>query len=636
MYEQTDRPLKLTTPLGDNVMFLTELHGREAISELFHFQLETVVEVGTQVSFDQLLGKSVTVEIDTKPGHTRYINGIVRKMSQGNRDPEFCQFRLELVPQFWLLTRTVRSRIFQQMSSLDIIKKVLTGLDVSYEVQGDFKSREYCVQYQESDFRFASRLMEEEGIYYFFKHSDGSHTMVLGNTPGSHPDLPYNPEVKYQEFFGYTPEDDVVYGWYKAQEIRTPKTTLWDEHFELTNSGKGLPADKSIMDSVQVGTASHKLTAGTSGGMEIYEFPGEYSRHFDGINKSGGEQPDHLQWIFTENVRTVGVRMQQEAAEALLIESKGSHAGFTAGHTFTLSEHFSDNGEFVLTSVEHQARQPIGLYTPEAFSYTNQFSCIPFALPYRPQRTTPIPSVRGVQLATVVGAPGEEIFPDKYSRVKVQFHWDRDGKFDLNSSCWLRVATHWAGKQWGAIHIPRIGQEVIVSFEEGDPDHPIIVGSVYNVDMMPPYTLPDNKTQSGIKSRSSMKGTSDNYNEIRFEDKKGSEEILCHAERDLTVEVERNRTTTIGMKGAMVPGDDTLTVQNNLTEQINNQQTTTAVTKITIKCGQSSIVMDPTSITMSSLMININAQVQLQETSLMTQISGTAMLQLQGGIIMIN
>ncbi|SPF52003.1 Rhs element Vgr protein [Candidatus Sulfopaludibacter sp. SbA4] len=636
MYKETDRPMILTTPLGPNMMFLTEMHGREGISELFQFQLETVVELGTQVSFDQFLGKKVTVSITTKTGDTRYINGIVRKMAQGNRDPEFCQFRLEIVPQFWLLTRTVRSRIFQQKSSLDIIKEVLTGLDVSYEVQGDFKSREYCVQYQESDFRFASRLMEEEGIYYFFKHSDGGHTMVLGNTPGSHPDIPFNSTVKHQEFFGYTPEDDVVYGWYKAQEIRTPKTTLWDEHFQLTNSGKGLPADKSIMDSVQVGSASHKLTAGTTGGMEIYEYPGEYSRHFDGINKGGGEQADHLQWIFTENVRTVGVRMQQEAAEALLIECKGSHAGFTAGHAFQLSEHFSDNGKFVITSVEHQARQPIGLYTPEPFRYTNQFSCIPFTLPYRPQRTTPIPSARGVQLATVVGPSGEEIFPDKYSRVKVQFHWDRDGSYDLNSSCWLRVATHWAGKQWGAIHIPRIGQEVIVSFEEGDPDHPIIVGSVYNVDMMPPYTLPDNKTQSGIKSRSSLKGTSDNYNEIRFEDKKGSEEILCHAERDLTVEVERNRTTTIGMHGAMTPGDDSLTVQNNLTEQINNEQSTTAVTKITIKCGQSSIVMDPTSITIKSMMINIDAQVQLEESAVMTKISGSAMVQIQGGVVMIN
>lgn len=633
-YVQTDRPIHLTTPLGDDVLFLTEFHGRESLSALFQFELETVADVRTTIPFDALLGQKVTVKITTKQGHDRYFNGIVRRMSAGNRDPEFAQYRLEIVPQFWLLTRTVRSRIFQQMSSLEIIKKVLSSLDVSYEVQGDFKSREYCVQYQESDFRFASRLMEEEGIYYFFKHTAGGHTMVVANTPGSHPDIPYNSQVRFQEDFGYTPEDDVVYGWYKAQEIRTSKTTLWDEHFQLTNSGKGLPADKSIMDSVQVGKSSHKLTAG-SAGSEIYEFPGEYSRHFDGINKSGGEQPDHLQWIFTENIRTAKVRIEQEAAEALLIEAKASHAGFTAGYAFELSEHWSDNGKFVITSVEHQARQPIGILSPEAFSYSNQFSCIPFALPFRPQRTTPIPSVRGVQLATVVGPPGEEIFPDKYSRVKVQFRWDRDGKYNLDSSCWLRVATYWAGKNWGAIHIPRIGQEVIVSFEEGDPDHPIIVGMVYNVDMMPPYKLPDDKTQSGIKSRSTKNGTPDNYNEIRFEDKKGSEEILVHAERDMTVEVERNRTTHIG-KTPMTPGDDTLTVENNLTEQINNKQDTTAVTSIEIKCGTSKIRIDPTSITLSAMMINIDAQIQLEESALMTQISGKAMTQIQGGIVMIN
>jgi type VI secretion system secreted protein VgrG len=242
-----------------------------------------------------------------------------------------------------------------------------------------------------------------------------------------------------------------------------------------------------------------------------------------------------------------------------------------------------------------------------------------------------------VQLATVVGPPGEEIFPDKYSRVKVQFHWDRDGKNDLDSSCWIRVGTHWAGKQWGAIHIPRIGQEVIVSFEEGDVDHPIIVGSVYNADMMPPYVLPDNKTQSGIKSRSSKNGTPDNYNEIRMEDKKGSEEILVHAEKDLTVEVEHNRTTTIGFgKSPMTPGDDTLTVMNNLTEKINNAQTTEAVTKITIKCGQSSIVMDPTSITISSIMIKIDAQATLDEHAMMTTIKSDAITTIKGAMVMIN
>jgi type VI secretion system secreted protein VgrG len=310
------------------------------------------------------------------------------------------------------------------------------------------------------------------------------------------------------------------------------------------------------------------------------------------------------------------------------------HSAFTAGHKFDLEHHFSEDGNYVLTRVEHEGQQPLRT-GEDAYMYKNDFTCIPSALPYRPQRVTEIPSVRGVQLATVVGPAGEEIFPDKYGRVKVQFHWDRQGKNDIDSSCWLRVGTHWAGKQWGAIHIPRIGQEVIVDFEEGDPDHPIIIGSVYNADMMPPYTLPDNKTQSGIKSRSSKGGSPDNYNEIRFEDKKGSEEILVHAERDMTIEVERNRTTHIG-KTMMTPGDDTLTVENNLTEKINNEQSTEAVTKITIKCGQSSIVMDPVSITISSMMIKIDAKVQLQEHAPMVQINADAMLILKGGLTMIN
>jgi type VI secretion system secreted protein VgrG len=655
-YSDQNRPIQLTTPLGADVMLLTELHGREALSEMFQFQQDTVVDVHTDVAFDKLLGKKVTVKITSVAGHERYINGLVRRVTAGNRDPEFKQFRLEIVPQLWLLTRKLNSRIFQQMSSLDIIKKVLTGVEVSYEVQGDFKSREYCVQYQETDFRFVSRLMEEEGIYYFFRHTEGSHTMVLGNTPQSHQKIGFVPQVDFIEDFGFTPTDTRVYGWYKGQEIRSQNCTLWDEHFQLF--GKNLEAKKSIQDTVQCGTVAHKLTAGASADMELYEFPGEYSRHFDGINKSAGDQSDHLQWIFTENTRTVGVRMQQEAVEALLVDAQSTHPGFSAGYTFDLKGHWSDNGTYVLASVDHEAKQPIGVLAPEKWSYSNTFSCIPIALPYRPQRTTPAPSVRGVQLATVVGPSGEEIFPDKYSRVKVQFHWDREGKNDIDSSCWLRVATYWAGKQWGAIHIPRIGQEVIVAFEEGDPDHPIIVGSVYNADNMPPYDLPENKTQSGIKSRSSMGGNPDTFNEIRFEDKFDQEEVYIHAQKDLNEVVENNRSTKVGMD-RQEPGDDTLEVKNdhtckihhdqiikidndqnvnvqmNMTENIGMAQSTTANESITITCGQSSISMTPVSITISSVSITINADMDLTETGVMTTITGSGMLTLTGGIIMI-
>ena len=547
-YVQTDRPIQITTPLGENKMFATALRGREALSELFHFELETIAELGTDVAFDKMLGKLVTVTIMPRSDETsekRYFNGMVKRMAQGERTEEFTRYYLEIVPQFWLQTRVSRSRIFQQKTVPDILKEVLTGLDVSWEIQGDFKSREYCVQFQETDFNFACRLMEEEGIFYFFKHTQSGHQMVLANTPQSHPDIPYSSTVHYEEFFGHAPQDERIYDWSKAQEIRSGKYTVWDEHFQLPY--KNFAANKSILDSVQVGRDGHKLAAGGGASLEVYEFPGEYSRHFDGINKGGGDQADHLQWIFDENSRTVDVRMQQEAAQALLIEAKSGHAGLTAGHRFTLKDHFSDDGKFVLTGVEHEAKQPIGVESEEeAFTYQNSFTCIPAALPFRPQRTTPVPSVRGVQLATVVGPSGEEIYTDKYGRIKVQFHWDREGQNDISSSCWMRVGTFWAGKNWGAIHIPRMGQEVVVAFEEGDVDHPIVVGSVYNADMMPPYTLPDKKTVSTVKSRSTKKGQPTNYNELRFEDLKGKEQVFFHAERDKDERVKKESREWVG------------------------------------------------------------------------------------------
>ena len=621
-YTQRDRPLQITTPLPDDSLLLTELRGREAISELFHFELSTVAELGTQVPFDQILGHKITVKIETiaESGNFRYISGICKRISQGERTEEFTNYYLEVVPQFWLLTHTVRSRIFQQKTVPDILKQVLTGLDVSYELQGSYKSMEYCVQYQESDFNFACRVMEEEGIFWFFKHSSSGHQLVLADSSQSHPDLPYGSTTVYEEFFGHSPKDDRVFSWSKGQEIRTGKCTVWDEHHQLPH--KHLEASKTIQTSVTIGKDTHNLTAGGASSHEIYEFPGEYSRHFDGINKGNGEQPSHLNWIFEENVRTVGIRMQQEAVGALLIEAKSGLAAMTSGHAFTLTRHFSDDGKYVLTSVEHETRQAIGVEgSDDNFEYMNSLTCIPFALPYRPQRVTPVPTVRGVQLATVVGPSGEEIYVDKYSRVKVQFHWDREGQNDISSSCWMRVGTFWAGKNWGAIHIPRIGQEVIVAFEEGDVDYPIIVGSVYNAEMMPPYTLPDNKSQSGVKSRSTKGGSPDNYNEIRFEDKKGSEDLLIHAELDLTREVER---------------DEKLTVGRDLTEDIGRSQRTEAQKSIEIIVGQSSIKLEPTQITIKTVKLTVETQVQTQMKSAMTNIESSGITTIKGAMVKIN
>jgi type VI secretion system secreted protein VgrG len=663
-YEQTDRPMKLTTPLGPNALLLLGFQGREAISEVFHFELKTVWgDLTKLLPFDQLLGKKVTVEISPSV-NKRYFNGIVCRVTQGDRDENFIYYSLEVVPQLWLLDRTLRSRTFQHINVPDILKKLLTGLDVAYQIEGTFLQREYCVQYRETDLAFASRLMEEEGIYYFFKHSSGGHQMVLANTPQSHPAAPYLPKAIWQASMHASFEEDRVFDWTKGQEIRSGKITAWDHRFEMPT--KHLEADKTIMDSVTVGTVTHKLKVANNDSLEIYDYPGGYASRFDGVSKSGGEQASDLQHVFTDNKRTVGIRMQEEALSSLLIRGKGGHAGFTSGHTFELTRHYSDNGKFVLTSVAHEAQQPLAVeQVKDGYRYSNWFSCIPSALPFRPPRVTPVPIPRGMQTAVVVGPAGEEIFTDKYGRVKVQFHWDREGTDDVNSSCWVRVATYWAGAQWGAVHIPRIGQEVIVDYVEGDCNHPIIVGSVYNADMMPPWTLPDKKTVSGYKSRSTPHGTAQNFNLLSFEDKKGQELVHAQAEKDLLTLVKNDESRTVGNdRTTVIKHDETQTVTNNETitvEQGNqtielkqgNQSTsikmgnqtnkldlgkidTEAMQSIELKVGQSSIKIDQMGVTIKGMMISIEAQVQCQVKAVMTQVNGDAMTTVKGGIVMIN
>jgi type VI secretion system secreted protein VgrG len=681
-FEQTDRPLTLTTPLGANALILVGLRGWEAISQLFHFELKTVwVDNSKLLPFDQLLGKKVTMEISS-PDNKRYFNGIVSTVTQHERDEDFTYYSLEVVPELWLLGRKLCSRTFQHITVPDILKKLFSGLDVDYQINGTFEQREYCVQYRETDLAFASRLMEEEGIYYFFKHTSSGHQMVLANTPQSHPALPYLPTAVWESSAHASKEEDRVFDWSKGQEIRSGKFTAWDHKFEMPT--KHLEADKVIMDTVVVGTVNHKLKVANNDSLELYDYPGGYASRFDGINKSGGDQAGNLQHIFTDNKRTVEIRMQAEALPSLRIQGRGTHAGFTAGHTFDLTHHYSDNGKYVVTSVRHDAEQPVtAADAEEEFKYTNGFTCIPSTLPFRPARVTPVPSVRGVQTATVVGPSGEEIFPDKYGRVKVQFHWDREGQDDVNSSCWVRVATFWAGTQWGAVHIPRIGQEVIVDFLEGDVNQPIIVGSVYNADMMPPWTLPDNKTISGVKSRSSPQGGADNFNMLSFEDKKGSELVSVQAEKDLTTLVKNDESREVrNDRTTLIKHDETQTVTNNETitvEQGNqtievkqgNQSTTLgqgnqsteikmgnqslaikmgnqtnkldlgkieteAMQSIELKVGQSSIKIDQMGVTIKGMMIKVEAQIQCEVKAVMTQVSGDAMLMEKGGIVMIN
>jgi type VI secretion system secreted protein VgrG len=563
--------------LGKDVLLLTGFSGKEEMSRLFHFQVELMAARGQDIAFDKILGQNILVEMEmvSGSGNMRCFHGLVSRFSQGGQDDNFVQYRAEVVPQFWLLTRRTQSRIFQHIKVPDILKAVLQGLKVDYKLHGTYEPRDYCVQYRESDFAFASRLMEEEGIYYYFTHASDGHTMIVADSPRDHLDIPGSSTIVYEEVSGGNRAEPRIVEWEKFQELRSGKTTLWDHCFELPH--KHLDADKKIQESAALGTVTHKLSVSGVDKLELYDFPGGYAQRFDGVAPGGGDRGGDIQKIFQDNARTVAIRMQEEAAPALMIQGSSLCPGLTAGHKFTLKNHYNADGQYVLLQVHHTAA--MGSYRSGAdddFSYTNHFHCMPTSVPFRPARTTHKPTVAGSQTAVVVGPPGEEIFTDKYGRIKVQFHWDRQGKNNADSSCWIRVGTPWAGKQWGMIHIPRIGQEVIVDFLEGDPDQPLVIGSVYNAEQMPPYALPGNKTQSGIQSRSSLGGSAANFNQIRFEDKKGSEQVHIHAEKNQDIEVEHDETHWVGNdRKKTIDHDETTHVKHDRTETVDNNETIT-------------------------------------------------------------
>lgn len=564
-YLEDNRYLYLSTPLGKDKLVLLKFTGFEAVSEMFRFHLEVAAKKDETIEFDKIIGKGVSFGVKaTDDKDPRHFDGICIEFSEGERDVEFKYYTIVVVPKLWILTQKRDCKIFQQKSVRDILNDVLTGLDTDVKLQGTYEPREFCVQYNETSFDFASRLMEEEGIYYFFKFEEGSHTMVLGDNPQGHIDVPGGSTYTFDTAAGgHRFEDEERVGsWRRIQTWSTGKYTLWDHNFELTD--KHLDADKTISpETVTAGTPTHKLKLNGNETYEVFEYPGGYAKRYDGISSSGGEQASDLNKIFQDNTRTVEIRMKQLATPDVCMAGAGNCRRFTPGHKFTLTNHFDADGSYVLLSVNHMAQE--GDFRAGADvnveHYENSFTAIPQALPFVPQRKTPRPRVFGCQTAKVVGPSGEEIFTDKYGRVKVQFRWDRLGQEDSSSSCWLRVGTPWAGKNWGMIHIPRIGQEVIVDFMEGDPDRPIIVGSVYNPDQMPPYKLPDNKTQSGIQTRSTKGGGPANCNEIKFEDKMGDEMVWIHAEKDMTYEVEHDEKHWVG-------NDQTINIDNNRTETV--------------------------------------------------------------------
>jgi type VI secretion system secreted protein VgrG len=557
-YTQTNRPLKVFTALGADAFLLTGFRGREGVSELFSFELDLIAENATPVAFERLLGQKASVALRLGDGSERYFSGMIRRFSRGDHDAEFTSYQAELVPQFWCWTRKVQSRGFQQMTVAEILRKMLEGLDVSFELTQEYPKRQYCVQYQESDFAFASRLMEDEGIHYYFRHTADKPELVVSDAP-LHPDVPGANELPYDPAKGAIRAWPRVSSWRTTQEVRAGKYITWDYNFELPD--KHVEASASPRDSVAVGQVSHPLIGGVNSDLEIFEYPGGYARHCDGVGPGGEDCSAELGNVFAASQRTARLRAEAEAAQGLAVEAASDAGQLLPGHVFSLTRHVDANGKYLVIGVTHSASSPVPKGDEDQiFEYSNQFTCLPTDLPYRPARRTPKPVIGGTQTATVVGAAGQSTFLDKYGRVKVQFHWDRQGKQDADSSGWVRVAQIWAGNRWGAFFWPRVGHEVVVSFEDGDPDRPLVVGSVYNDKNMPPFEMPVNDVLAGIKS-CSVGGDVNahaNFNGILFCDQAGEERVEVHSENqertrtesDKTIRVGRNLTTVVGALGS--------------------------------------------------------------------------------------
>lgn len=540
---QENRILSLETPLEYDHLLVKRLRASEGISQLFRIELELLHEeteteshVPTSVDPQRLIGQPMKVRVIQPDDTYRYFHGICNSFSQGNRNRRASKYRAEVVPKIWLLTQMFRSRIFQQTSIPDILKEVFEGFDVKWEIQGTFHPRNYCVQYRESDWDFASRLMEEEGIFYFFKHTENAHQMVVANTPQSHLACVSKSELPFTTDISSIQEADwagSVHTWRIDNRIRSGKYTLWDSKFEL-------PFKHLETDEIS------SFNIGGNQDLEIYDYPGRYAQRFDGIDQGGGERPSDLQKIFEDNRRTVRIRQQEIDVAYKNIYATSDCCALAPGFKFDLQEHPTEenNRPYLVVTTHTEAIQAPAYFTEDNVSnpYVVSVVCMPHGrdrdAPFRPLRQTPKPILHGSQTAFVVGPPDQEIFTDKYGRVKVQFQWDRQGRNDSNSSCWIRVAQGWAGKKWGSIFLPRIGMEVMVDFLEGDPDQPIIIGAVYNAEAMPPYTLPDEKTKSTIKSNSSVGGQG--FNEFRIEDKKGHEQIFIHGEKDMDIRIKND------------------------------------------------------------------------------------------------
>lgn len=542
-WTQATRKLAIDTPLGDDKLILQGFTLKEEISRPFSCELKLYSE-DTELAFDDIIGQNVTLRLDQGEGQgTRYINGYVSTFTQGGADESDSAhiYWATIVPWLWFLTRAADCRIYQNMTVPDIIKAVFGDFNAGELVQDNltatYAEREYVVQYRETAFNFVSRLMEHEGIYYYFTHENGKHKLVLADAPSAHEAI-----EGYEEIPCHSAGDMDRQGiseWSLEKRLLPGKHSLTDYDFKAPS--KDLYAEKEQK-------AAHTLAD-----YEVFDYPGDY------VEKAVGDDLS-------------AIRIDEIAMHHAIGTAKSDARGLTVGAKFYLSgaTREDQNGDYVITAMTCEANEEAGEGAEGSERlFTSTFTAIPADVQIRPRRVTAKPMITGPQTAIVTAGGSDEILTDEFGRVKVHFHWDRHGQADDTSSCFIRVSQSWAGDKWGAMFLPRKDQEVIVEFLEGDPDKPIITGRVYNGTCMPPYPLPDNKHISTIKSASTP--GSAGFNELRFDDKDGEEQIFIHAQKNMDVRIENDRYVWIGNDHHEIIVKNSMTeVQNNRSEKVAN------------------------------------------------------------------
>lgn len=564
---QESRFLQIQTPFGNNKVFIQSISGGDGFSQLFEYSLMLLAEPGQTLPAKDIVGKRITVTLIGHKGDKRYINGVVNHFEYGGEDHEQAAYHATIVPWCWLLTNRVDCRIFQEKTTPEIIEDVFKNMGMSdYDknfLQASYEKREYCVQYRESDWDFVCRLMEEEGIFYFFRHEAGKHTLVLADSKAAYFDL----KDKELEYFpaGTSADYAQIHTWRHTYQLRSGKVTMTDYDFKKPST--------SLMTDRPSNVGFEGMDK-----MEVYDFPGRY------VSKQLGRQ-------FAQ------VRVEELEAGHDCVKATSNYMAIATGGKFTIKRHRNsseENQQYVVSRVYLQASADS--YTSGGGggpAFENEFECLPAKTVFRPRRTTRKPIVEGPQTAVVVGPSGEEIYVDEHSRVKVHFHWDRLGKRDQNSSCWVRVSQAHAGKGWGYIDIPRIGEEVIVSFLEGDPDSPIITGRVYNGENTPPFSLKGgdnskNKTRRG-NSTKTYKGSG--FNEMSMDDTPGKEQIRVHAQYNIDSVIEHDETHKVGNdRTRLVGNNESITIGANQTIVIGKNRTTTIGQNDTLVVGSNQVV----------------------------------------------